>query len=147
MRSCISLCLQDMEVAWLHLLFLLASNRTLRKEVWLPDRSPVLCITPVPYCESVTPSLFFLRTRETILPLLCMANSSSDLQAHHFKLLWDHPSEKSKQRYLSLTPTLLRPTARHLFSCMQPCYPAWVLGCWSTGVPSSVCVSLHLAQS
>lgn len=74
--------------------------------------NPVLYITLVPYCESVIPSFFFfLRSSETILLLLCMANSSSDLQACHLKLVWDHPREISKQRYLAfcllLHPTLL----------------------------------------
>lgn len=84
--------------------------------------------------------LFLLRTSEIILPLLCMANSSSDLQACHLKQVWDHPKEISKQWYLSLS--LMPPHPILLCS-----HQVWVLGYWSTRVPSSVCLSLYLPQS
>lgn len=116
-----------MKVAWLYLLFLLARSKTQRKEVWLCDRKPcALYYTSSLLWVSHSPFLF-LRTSETILPLLCMANSSSDLQACHLKLVWDHPREISKQRYLSLSLLLLHPTLLRVSSA------AIKSGCWAAG--------------
>jgi len=87
-----------------------------------------LCVT-LHWFPTVSQSLpfLFLRTSEIILTLLCMANSSSDLQACHLKLVWVHPSENSKQHYLSISSALLHPTRLRLLLCMQHGHPAWVL--------------------
>lgn len=118
-----------MKVAWLYLLFLLVRSKTQRKEVWLCDRKPcalsyigsLLWVSHSPFF------FFFLRTSETILPLLCMANSSSDLQACHLMPVWDHPREISKQQYLSLSLLFLHPTLLLVSSA------AIKFGCWAAG--------------
>lgn len=122
MRSRVRLCLRDVKVAWLCLLFLFARSKILRKSGCLTN---LLCFIshrfPTASQTLPAPHLFFFFFVRTILPLLCMPNLQCDLQACHLKLVWDHPSENAKQRYLSLSPTLLHPTP----AAFTPLHAAW----------------------